>query len=516
MKEVYGYIRVSTERQGVKGVSLGEQKEAIERYSKQNNLLITQWFEERVTAAKLGRPTFTKMISSLRSGLALGVIIHKIDRSARNLRDWADLVDLADQGVEIHFVNESIDMGIRGGRLSADIQAVVAADYIRNLREETIKGLRGRLKQGLYPWGAPIGYLNKGGGNVKEIDPIKGPLVRDLFNKYATGEYTLKSLLKDAQKNGLSNRYNKPLSMSGLSSLLHNPFYAGIIYVKRMNETFTGKHAPIIDQEKFDKVQQVLEGKTTKGNGKHHHPFRRTFICASCSRSLIGEIQKGRVYYRCHNCKGVSVREDAIEDSIAQILAPFRLCEHEADDIEAAREKMCKNNKDALAIEKDSLNLECQAIDTRLGVLIDALLDETIDKETYLLKKDLLIRKKQAVEGKLAAIARGVSKNQLVIDKYLELYKTAYLSYSKGNSIKRRELLDKLTSNRFVSGKKVIIDLQSPFQELCEIKKIESCAHCRDWSRTFDEKSTKHRKTFRKKLDEWIKQSLSEEGSQSP
>ncbi len=52
---------------------------------------------------------------------------------------------------EVHFANESLDLQSRGGRLSADIQAVVAADYIRNLREETRKGFYGRLKQGLCP-----------------------------------------------------------------------------------------------------------------------------------------------------------------------------------------------------------------------------------------------------------------------------------------------------------------------------------------------------------------------------
>jgi len=56
------------------------------------------------------------------------------------LRDWADLGELIDAGVEVHFATESLDLHTRGGRLSADIQAVVAADYIRNLREETRKG----------------------------------------------------------------------------------------------------------------------------------------------------------------------------------------------------------------------------------------------------------------------------------------------------------------------------------------------------------------------------------------
>ena len=93
----------------------------------------------------------------LRKGEAAGVIIHKIDRSARNLRDWVDIGQLTDDGIELHFTREAIDMQSSSGRLSADVQAVVAANYIRNLREETIKGFYGRLKQGLYPLPAPLG-----------------------------------------------------------------------------------------------------------------------------------------------------------------------------------------------------------------------------------------------------------------------------------------------------------------------------------------------------------------------
>src|SRR5258708_38130601 len=159
MKEYYGYTRVSTARQGEHGVSLEHQREAIERYASKNSLQIAQWFEEQETAAKRGRPLFGQMLKLLRTGKASGVIIHKIDRSARNLKDWADLGELIDSGIEVHFANESLDLNSRGGRLSADIQAVVAADYIRNLREETKKGYYGRFKQGLYPRPAPIGYL---------------------------------------------------------------------------------------------------------------------------------------------------------------------------------------------------------------------------------------------------------------------------------------------------------------------------------------------------------------------
>jgi site-specific DNA recombinase len=177
-KQYAAYIRVSTAKQGERGVSLQEQKDAIQRYAERNSLEVSKWFEERETAAKRGRPVFNEMLKLLRSGKAQGVLIHKIDRSARNMKDWVELGELIDQGIEVHFVNKSLDLASRGGRLSADIQAVVAADYIRNLREETKKGFYGRIKQGLYPLPAPLGYLDRGKGKPKELDPARAPLVR--------------------------------------------------------------------------------------------------------------------------------------------------------------------------------------------------------------------------------------------------------------------------------------------------------------------------------------------------
>ena len=147
MKRYFGYTRVSTAKQGEQGVSLQEQKDAIIRYAQRNSLDIAAWFEERETAAKRGRPVFNQMLKLLRHSKADGVIIHKIDRSARNLKDWSDLGELIDQGIEVHFANESLDLHSRSGRLSADIQAVVAADYIRNLREETRKGFYGPVNK---------------------------------------------------------------------------------------------------------------------------------------------------------------------------------------------------------------------------------------------------------------------------------------------------------------------------------------------------------------------------------
>ena len=249
---------------GEYGVSLEHQREAIERYAGKNNLNIVKWFEEQETAAKRGRPLFGQMLKLLRGGKASGVIIHKIDRSARNLKDWADLGELIDAGVEVHFANESLDLHSRGGRLSADIQAVVAADYIRNLREETIKGFYGRLKQGLYPRPALIGYQDQGPGLPKLPDPAQAPHVRMVFEKYGSGNYNLKSLCAEMHQLGLRNKNGNKVSINGISCILNNPFYTGRIFVKKTGQSFAGVHQPIVPCSLFERVQQILKGEFNK------------------------------------------------------------------------------------------------------------------------------------------------------------------------------------------------------------------------------------------------------------
>lgn len=232
MKLCFGYIRVSTQKQG-EGVSLQEQKDAIEIFASRQNLHVIEWFEEKETAAKSGRPVFNKMLRELKRGKASGMIMHKIDRSARNLKDWAIVSELPDQGIQVYVATESLDFNSRGGRLTADMLAVIAADFIRNLREECRKGIRGRLKQGLYPFRAPIGYLDNGRGNPKTPCPQKAPLISELFDLYASGQHSLRTLQSEMNHRGFRNHGGRPLSLHGIETILNNPFYTGIIEIKR-------------------------------------------------------------------------------------------------------------------------------------------------------------------------------------------------------------------------------------------------------------------------------------------
>src|SRR5437879_714888 len=257
MGNFFAYARVSTPRQGEKGVSLQEQRYAIERYAATRELEITRWFEEQESAAKTGRPVFNAMLRLLRLGKAQGVIIHKIDRTARNIEDWVVIGKLSDSGVQVHFATENVDMKTTAGRLSADIQAAVAAHYSRNLREEVKKGIYGRLKQGFYPFRAPIGYLDQGGAQAKIADPVRAPFIRQAFQLYGSGRFSLPDLVREMFDRGIRNLGGGPVTVNGMVTILRNPFYVGLIRIRKTVQTFNGTHESLFTTGTFDKVKAV-------------------------------------------------------------------------------------------------------------------------------------------------------------------------------------------------------------------------------------------------------------------
>ena len=457
MKQCFGYVRVSTAKQG-EGVSLIAQKEAIQLYCDQNEIEICQWFEEKETAAKQGRPLFTQMIQALKKGKADGLVIHKIDRSARNFADWAKIGQLNDLGYDIHFATETLDFRSRGGRLSADIQAVIAADYIRNLREEAKKGIVGRLKQGFYPFMAPLGYLNNGGGKVKTLDPDRAPLIKDMFDLYASGRHSLRSLRIEMAQRGLTNAAGRYPSKHLIEGILSNPFYCGVIHIKTTGETYDGAHVPLISAKLFERVQDVKAGKAGKKVTRHNHLYRGLFRCGFCKTAMIPERQKGIVYYRCHTpgCPTTSVREDEIEHSVDVAL---RECKPTGESIERIVSKVehwvaTKYDKQA-----DEAALQNHLIDLNAKIenLTDALIDRLIDKETYAARHHKLLLDKRKIEEK----AREISNMQQApenVRKFLELVKTLAGLYESANPAEKRELVISTTSNRVITRKNIAFE----------------------------------------------------------
>ena len=69
----------------------------------------------------------------------------------------------------IHVASDGVELRSNGSRLAADMEVLVAVHYIRNLRQEALKGIHCRLQQGILPNAAPVGYLDCGAGKPKAL-----------------------------------------------------------------------------------------------------------------------------------------------------------------------------------------------------------------------------------------------------------------------------------------------------------------------------------------------------------
>jgi len=401
MKSCFGYIRVSTQKQG-EGVSLEAQKDAITAFASRNELTVTNWFEEKETAAKSGRPIFTDMLKQLKQRKADGLIMHKIDRSARNHRDWADIGDLSDAGIDIHFATETLDFRSRGGRLTADIQAVIAADYIRNLREECIKGMNGRLKQGLFPWGAPPGYVNQGGGKPKTPCLRTAPLIKLAFELYATRQYSYETLLTELHQRGLRNTRGGKLTLCGLGNILQNPFYIGLMYIKSSGKTYEGIHEPILPVSVWKRVQVVRGERSGPKSTRHGHLFQGIFRCGLCNKPMVPEKQKGHVYYRCKRktCVTKTVREEILDGAVRDELSRLELSAKAVVRTQNVDLPEAMQNLDK---QRAALGLQIKDEERRMDRLEDLLLDEALDVDAFARKT-----------GKILIILRVLQKPNLM------------------------------------------------------------------------------------------------------
>ena len=222
------YARVSSKEQEKEGFSIPAQKRLLREYAALRGIEIAMEFTDVETAKAAGRAQFGQMVQYLKTTPDVRVIlVEKTDRLYRNFKDYVFLEDL---DLEIHLVKENEVMS-KNSRSHAKfihgIKVLMAKNFIDNLSEEVSKGLLEKAKRGDWPHQAPLGYVNNKSTRQVDVDNERASLIREMFQMYASGEYSLARLRDEVYEMGLRSRTQKKLAMSMTESILKNPFYYG-------------------------------------------------------------------------------------------------------------------------------------------------------------------------------------------------------------------------------------------------------------------------------------------------
>lgn len=471
--KVVGYVRVSTKEQEEEGYSIPAQRELVERFCKDRGYKLLKVFQDVESGGKQDRKGFLSMVGYVETRRVEGVIAWRLDRLTRNFRDYVTLDDLA---TKLIFIAEPDITDSATGKLMMSIRVGLAKHFLDQLGENVSMALERKAREGKWPSVAPIGYLNREG----EIypDPDRAPLIRKLFEAYATGNYTIDALHEYAKGLGLrSLRSGKPLSRSRLVStakikkgLLQNPIYYGVFEWK--GETYRGTHEPIISKELFDDVQIAIEGRSRKTRvNQRHFAFGGLVTCA-CGKQFTGELKKGKyVYYRCNgrkDCGTPYMPEAKMADVLGETFRHLRMDDEVFEVMRDALEESQVERKRWVQEQTLRLQGRYQVLQNALDTAYEDRLRDVIDEHMFKRKSGQWRAEMQEIEIELEAMREATESYHEEGVRLLELAQVAHGHYVTANPEKQAKMLRCVGSNFLFDGVSVTPTYRKPFDILAE------------------------------------------------
>lgn len=319
------YARYSSDNQREESIE-GQLREC-QAFAEKNDITVLNSYIDRAYSAKSDdRPAFQKMIKDSGKKLFDVIIVWKLDRFARNRYDSAHYkAMLRKNNVKVMSATEIISNDPTGILLESVLEGM-AEYYSADLAEKVIRGMTENVLKGLFNGGTiPFGYVIDKDKHF-QIDPIKAPIVVEIFKKYSEGE-TMKELADYYSAKGIKSSRGGAITINFITNLLKNRRYIGEY---RFREVVTPGAIPsIIDDELFNKVQKKM-AKNKRAPARHKakeemYLLSTKLFCGSCEALMRGESGRNKTgkayrYYKCataKNKKGCSrkpIKKDYIED----------------------------------------------------------------------------------------------------------------------------------------------------------------------------------------------------------
>ena len=341
------YTRISTDEEN-QPTSLHSQRERLEAFCKaQEGWRIVAHKQDQATGTKLDRPGLQAALDLARSGSIDMLLVYRVDRLSRKVRQLAQLTEELDAlNVVLKSATEPFDTGAAAGRMMLQMLAVFAEFEHATIVDRISAGIERRAKEGRWFGGRPpFGYTFSSEERVLVPDPVKAPVVRQVFDLYARkrlGTPAIAQQLRDEGAPAPSAGWGHP----AVHWIVNNPTYVGKI--RWRDKVFDGVHEPLIDEFTFAKAQAIMRerGEHAKRRGNASDFILSGLLrCGKCGKSYIGMSANGNGgryhYYACSGrqkygpkaCDGERLPREKIEHAVIHQLASLYRDEHVISDV---------------------------------------------------------------------------------------------------------------------------------------------------------------------------------------
>ena len=317
------------------------------------------YVDEGLSAATTKRrENFHRMVRDGKAGCFDLIITKEITRFARNTLDSIQFTrELLNAGVGVFFQNDNINTFDEDSELRLTIMSGIAQDELRKLSSRVKFGHQQAIKNNVVLGNSRIfGYVKDGGRLV--IDEDEAPMVRELFELYATGKYSMKQIEALFWEKGYRNHNGKKIAHTTMSGMISNPKYKGYyvgnkvkvidLFTKKQKflppeewvifKDETGEIVPaIVDEGLWEQANRVLKRrsedvKNRQGICNHANLLTGKLFCTHCgatyyrrdSKDRAGKknskwICSGKIKNGADSCPSFAIYEDEIKPVLLQV-----------------------------------------------------------------------------------------------------------------------------------------------------------------------------------------------------
>lgn len=458
MKTAILYVRVSTDEQADKGYSQRGQEETLRRYCTLNSIEIEDTIYEDHSAKSFERPQWKNILIQLRQKRSKTnlILFTKWDRFSRNAGDAYQMINILRKlGAEPQAIEQPLDLSVPENKMM--LAFYLAAPEVENDRRalNVFHGMRRAKKEGRWMASAPFGYRNRISEDNRKyiaIHPVHGPLIKEVFKELATGRFNTEQVWKMAKGDGLT------CSKQAFWMAIRNPVYCGKIFIPPFKDEpghfVSGQHEPLISEQLFDEVQDVIDGRKRNLLNKpkivsnDNLPLRGFVHCPKCNRMLTGSASKGKYnyYYYYHCSSGCNVRFNAelMNQQFHKELTKYIPRPGRIELYTAAIINDFKSRSRLQDMERKNLVAELERINKRLQNARMMKVDgDLADDDFRILKTECNVRIEE-IEKKLGMLSHKHSEiNNLLEQSLLKLSRLDVL-YENGSVEERRRIISSM------------------------------------------------------------------------
>ncbi len=354
------YARVSTGAgMQADGFSIEAQLNEMREFAARRGWeVVIEFVDVGISGAHEKRPQLQALLAAATEGVFDILLVHELSRLSRSVYGTFDILEhLGRHQVGFTSVKDrDFDFTSPTDRLFLTFLAALNQYYLDLLKMHIRKSKKQRVRDGLYNASIPpFGYRHTGDARTPpEAEPEEAALVRQLFEKYATGKYSYQKLADWLNAQGHTSRNDNPFSKDTLADIIRNPFYKGDVRYRNgqrdqsQDLIAAGQHEGLVSPELWEACRQVRE--------KHHHasrPFQpqvRTYLlgqlvhCHVCNRRLRSQHTSRHSYYRemsnargFHDCPNarIGARADPLHAQMHAIVRQLQLPDDWQADIQA-------------------------------------------------------------------------------------------------------------------------------------------------------------------------------------